>query len=155
MPLQVEEDPDFSRLERRFARAGLVVLVVLVVSAALGLLGDGPLNPARVEQGDLRVDYPRFARQRAEAVWRVSLAPDESAAGVELVVARSLLDPQALELIWPQPDAVIYDGEAIRLRYLARPGLVVLRLRPQSAGLLSGEISLPGRQVRVSTIVYP
>jgi hypothetical protein len=158
--LQVDEDLDFQRREWAFQRAGWVVLLLLVVAAALGLFGSGPLSDALAEDGSgtLRVEYERFARFHGPATVKVELGPgsvtqDEA----RLVLSRRFVERIAQLEIAPEPDQAEMGADTFTYVFRARePGSVTLRYLPDHFGTLDTTIAIEdGPAVEISQFVYP
>ena len=67
MPLELHQDPRFTRRIAAIQRAGWVVMGLVIAAALLGLFGAGPLSRATAEAADgtLRLEYDRFGRLSA------------------------------------------------------------------------------------------
>ena len=76
--LELGQDLPFQRRTWLVQRVGWGVVLLLLLAAAAGLLGRGPLSEktARSADGALGVRYGRFVRHRAPTTVQLQLAPD-------------------------------------------------------------------------------
>jgi hypothetical protein len=159
--LEVDQDLEFQRRDWTFERAGWVAMLVVVVAALLGLLGDGPLSRAAGTTADhsLRVEYGRFERHGARARLTLFVRRDSTAgSAASLWIADEFLRGISLEHIEPQPvrqvsvgDRTLFDiavaGDSARL---------TLSFTPLALGARRLELGLMGREpLTLSQFVYP
>lgn len=162
--LDLEQDLSFHRRELRAERVGWGLMLLVVVAALLGLFGSGPLSWGQTQSADgqLEVEYDRFARDLAPTELRLTLHPDP-AQGEEVRVwlSRDFLQRVQLQQITPEPQSVETGPGRLTYTFPAAPAgspvRVVFRGQTQGSGLLRGNAGLPGTaaEVRFSTFIYP
>ncbi|MGH7946140.1 MAG: hypothetical protein ACREF9_14175 [Opitutaceae bacterium] len=123
--LESDENLAFQNRSRSCETAGRWVVALLVAGALAGLLGSGPLS--RVETatpaGDLRVEYPRFARTDATYRIVVYAGPGAVVNGeVDVWIDASLMNVLQVEAIVPEPAAVELDRDRIVYRFRVSDG---------------------------------
>jgi hypothetical protein len=102
--LELEQDPHFQRLDWRLQRAGWGLMLLLIVSAASGLLGRGPLARTTIAPAGspLTVEYNRLIRHGTEE--RLTLRLDALASGEARVTLDSaLLSAIQIRRLTPRP----------------------------------------------------
>ncbi len=105
--LELEQDPDFQRLDWRAQRAGWALMFLIVVAAASGLLGRGPLAKATIAPAGstLRVEYHRLIRHGTEE--RLTLRLGARAPGdARVTLDSTLLSSIEIRRVTPRPTRV-------------------------------------------------
>jgi hypothetical protein len=159
--LDIDQDLEFQRRDWTFERVGWIVMLLLLVAALVGLLGQGPLSKSERASPDnsLRVEYDRFERHGASAELTLFVRRD-SAAGpaVSVWVKDDFLRGIQLDQIAPEPvrqvsvgDRTLFDiavaGDSARL---------TLAFRPKKWGARRIELGIMGREpLTLSQFVYP
>jgi hypothetical protein len=161
--LQIKQDLDYQRREWAFERAGWGVMLLLVVAALLGVLGQGPLSHTETDgpDGTFRLEYDRFLRHRAETELSVHLSAEKTGRSeVRLWLGQNYLDRVLLNQVTPPP-AHVEAGEGrsvfvFRVADRGRPARIVFHIEPQSAGSLPGRAGLDGDNgLSFNQFVYP
>jgi hypothetical protein len=148
--VELSEDMRHERREWTAQRVGWVLMALLVGAALAGAFGSGPLARARAAAPGLEVEYPRFARDDADAELTVRLA------GGQLWLGRELLERFELELVTPPPDRVAMQGDRWIYDHGGAPAEVTLRVRPRTPGASSVRLgAVGGGEVRLEQLVYP
>ena len=148
--LEIDEDLAFERREQRVERIGLALLVALVIAAALGLLGSGPLSHATTRADGLTVDYQRFSRYQTSETLTLRLGAEAiEAPEVRVWLDRGYLDGVRLESVVPPPVRVEGASDRVVLVFAVaepeRPLSVTLTLQPDRIGRLHGRAGLEDR----------
>lgn len=105
--LELEQDPEFQRLDWRLQRLGWGVMLLFILAAASGLLGRGPLAKATIARpgSPLTVEYNRLIRHGTEE--RMMLRLDSLAPGETRVTLDSaLLAAIEIRRVTPYPTRV-------------------------------------------------
>lgn len=161
--LEIDDDMAFERRLWRAQRVGRVALLALVIAAALGGAGDGPLSAARARSagGEVGLEYQRFLRVQSGSEFRVYVAPQHVAAGrVRLWLGRDYDRDMLLREVSPRPVEVenVADGLIYHFAVAdaAAPFLATFRVEPQRFGRRSLQVGLPdGERLAVWQFVYP
>ena len=139
-------------------------MLLISLSALLGLFGDGPL--AEVEAGSdqtgLRVEYERFVRQDAPGaltanIGRAAIRPDSI---LQIWLDRKWLEEMELKQITPEPDSTRLEADRVvyffRVNPAAAPVRIMWYLETHALGRSHGRIGIPGGPtVSYSQFAYP
>lgn len=158
-------DPAFQQLEWRLQRIGWILLSSLVLAAATGIFGGGPLGKetAATPDGAVRVQYDRFLHSYQVSRLRIVLAPEAVAdAPIRLSLNRELLDAVTVRQITPRPrmeqpgvgECVLVFDDA------PAPGTgplqIMIQVEPESAGPLEVRLRVnDAALVQFRQFVYP
>ena len=132
-----------SGLERWATRAGLLLLVLVVVAGASGLLGPRKGSTSASASGyELRVEYPSITRAGEPAPLHIQV---ESAAGfgktIELELCDDLFDDLDFQSWYPNPSAETGDASTLTYEFDPPDGNVFeVSLDARSAPGAFGEI---------------
>jgi hypothetical protein len=160
--LEIDEDLAFQRRSWAVQRAGWVAMGSVLVLAAAGLLGSGPLSRQNVVVPGLSVEYKRFTRYETPETLTVRVDPAATRApDVRLWVDRRYLERVVVESVVPAPLRV--EAAAEQLVYvfpMSRPGeriTIAFRLQAEHIGPAQGRIGLVGAEpvAAFRQFVYP
>lgn len=159
--LKLQADERFHRREWIVQRVGWGIMCLLVIAAAAGLLGPGPLSLARAgDERTLLVEYQRFGRLETVDELRIVVGSDVLNGGdVKMWFDRALLDRAQIQRFDPEPSHA--RGEADRVVFEFdlqedQPAIVVLSMRWQRVGRASGRIGIEGgAMVSINQFIYP
>jgi hypothetical protein len=161
--LESRENLAFQERSWRWQSVGRWTTGLLVVAAFAGLMGGGPLSHAEAAtpDGNLRVEYPRFARNDSSHRILVFAGAEAVVDGrVELSIDAALLDVLQIESVAPEPEAAeLGRGEMVyRMRAGAMEGLapIVLQVKTGGIGRHVGRLGLRGGSaVTIALWLYP
>jgi hypothetical protein len=160
--LEIDQDEEFERRSFIVQRAGWILMAALVVAAAAGLLGSGPLARATAAApGAFTVEYDRLTRYQSDQALHVYLEPAVTRGRETRVwLNRQFLDSSKIESVVPTPLRV--EGQADRLYYvfqMAKPGdplFIAFNIQAEQIGLVDGRVGLSeGHEVAFKQLVYP
>jgi hypothetical protein len=152
--LEIDEDIAFQRREWRWQRIGRWILTALVLMAALGLFGNGPLSHATAGSADdaIRMEFERFIRVGAtdRMVLHVRLEAGPGAAPIEVRLARAYFDGVRIHAITPPPLGIEVGPADVVVRFARPTGItgtatIVFEVEPLGIGRLRGTVRLPSR----------
>lgn len=110
-------DIEFQQMEWLVQRIGWAVMVLIVVGAAVGVLGNsGPLAEASRTAGDgsFEVHYHRLDRHHGPGKLTVEVAPEAVRDGeVRLWVDRDFVDRAGIKRVVPEPESVEIEPERV------------------------------------------
>ena len=158
----IDQDEAFERRSFHVQRAGWIVMALIVMAAATGLLGSGPLaKSTAAAAGAFTVEYERLTRYQAAQTLQIHLQPAVTGRREARVwLSRQFLDSSKIDTIVPTPVRV--EGSADRIHYvfhMAKPGdplLVSFNIQAEQIGLVDARIGVDdGHEVRVKQFVYP
>lgn len=160
--LHAGDDTEFEKAWWRIEIGIWVFLVLLIGSAATGLLGRGPLakKKASSPDGRLVVNYDRISRFKTPSATIVQISP--SGAGghdISLWVNDTLVRHLGLSKVVPDPErsepgpgGVTYTW---RVGDITRPFAVRLDLEPDQPGVFNEEFRTETGQVKVRSVTLP
>lgn len=156
--LEIEEDVAYQRAEWTVQRIGWLLMALVVLAAALGFAGTGPVSRRSLVApgGNLRLGYERFIRRNAPALLTVHVPPGHD----RVWMRQSFLGTIRLIGIEPEPAAAIPAGDHLVYRFTTRhpdSGFdLVIRFEPESVGGNRGAIGVPGGDsLTFRQFVYP
>ena len=152
-----------NRREYWVERGAWVGMLLIVLAAALGALGPGPLSRRQAESpdGTLRVRYESMERYQSPSELHITwIGKSLPAAPVELSISRPLVDRTELIHLTPPPAHVETRGGAVVLTYdataLADARPIVYRFRHEHFGPIAFDVGLVGGPtVRARQFVWP
>ena len=159
--IEVDQDLDHARSLWRVQRFGWVVMLLIVIGAALGLFGHGPLADGQARAEGLTLNYDRFARHGATSSLEAEIEPQALRGDtLTLWMTRKYLEGAELESVIPEPARVATRGDLVVFTFMtaerSRPTRITFKLRPDEywseharAGIDGGE-SVSFRQ-----FIYP
>jgi hypothetical protein len=144
-------------------RIGKIVFVVILLCAALGFLGPGPLTSRQSTSPDraLRVDHYLIERVHAPAELCIQLNdPFEANGFIELAISRTFTDDVSIESITPEPENVEIRQARLVYRFrasnLSGDARVIFRYQHDKFGWLRYQVGIEnGPTVDVSQFVCP
>ena len=152
--LQIDEEPAFQQRMWRLERIGWWGIAVILLGAAAGLFGHGPVSRATLELTDrttpahpMTLDYERFGRAHSESQFSFSrpAAPPQAETLSLWLSDDYLTDVEVLRIT---PDPVFQELESNGVRYNFRfekgPQHIVFRFKATRGGGLSGAFRLNG-----------
>jgi hypothetical protein len=161
--LDIDQDLAFERRSRVVESVGIWVMVAVVVAAALGLLGSGPLSAATARTEGLVLDFQRISRYQSSETLSLRVDPAVMRGPeVRVWLDRAYLDGVQLERVVPTPVRTeSAPGRVVFVVAVAEPGhplTLTFSLQPSRLGLLRGRVGLDataGGAVAFRQLVLP
>jgi hypothetical protein len=160
--LDLASDASFQKIEWRAQRWGWTVWLVVVVSAALGLIGPGWLSDVqrRSPDGQLVVRYGRFLHYHNPTELEISLTAPPPSGQWKITLSRALLDRLQITRIEPEPERNEIEADGVSYFFRsdahAASAKVVFHVEYERYGRASGTVALAGAEpVSVDQFVYP
>jgi hypothetical protein len=161
--IDIDEDMAFQRRTWIAERIGWSLFGLVLVAAALGLFGTGPLaeTEATSPDGSVGLRYERFARTATETGMTAEIDAAPQVDGIfRLRLGPELSERYLLVRVQPEPRRMLLEGRAIVLELAAepsgRPTSLRLWLKPDRPGLIQSEVGLVGGQpLAFWQLVYP
>jgi hypothetical protein len=154
--LPIDDDPQFHRIGWTVQRIGWVALAAFLGAALLGVFGHGPVSRTTARDGDLAVEYQRFARREAPSEVRIEVPADPDGRA-RISLDEHFTDAMRIATIVPEPIAST-TGERVGFEFLVAPGElahVIVRFEPERVGSTSTELRGGDRSVRIAQLVWP
>lgn len=157
----VQEHMRWQRIEWRIQRIGFVLLLAMVIGGACGLFSKGFLSDRTIASpnGELQVEYERFARQQSDMAMKIRLHPLRDKL-YRITLSGDGIDNFQLQSVQPQPLRAESRDRSLTLWYqtqsLNQGASVWLGGQPQSPGTYRFTVSdSEGAQVQFTQWVYP
>ncbi|QHM70092.1 hypothetical protein [Mixta intestinalis] len=157
----VQEHMRWQRIEWRIQQCGYVLLIAIVICGACGLFSKGFLSDRRIAapQGNLQVEYERFARQQSDAAMTIHLRSSHPGA-YRITLSGNGVDNFQLQSIQPQPLRAESGEHSLTLWYHAQNvphgASIWLGGQPQSPGRYRFNVAdNSGAQLQFTQWVYP
>jgi len=157
----VAEDMRLQQATWRAQSLGWALLGLLLVAALLGAFSQGPLSSATAvsDGGGLAVDYERLQRSGAGDSVTIRVLALPGGEDLRIGLGRVFLKANMIESVSPPPPDTAVAADGIELVYpppASLPAEIHLAIRPQSAGLSRGTITLNGGETaRLTQFTYP
>lgn len=153
--LQIDEQLDAHRRGWVVQRYGLLFILVLVASAAIGIFGDGLTSSVRESANSVTVESERF--YRFEARMEVKITASDTGGG-ELTVAfpGAYLKHFRIESIQPEPKENVNMNGAVQYTFEGTGAAeIIFFLIPQKAGSIRGSVTVNEHRFDLRHFIYP
>lgn len=137
-------------LVQRLARA---IFVLIILAAAAGLFGGGPLSRTSTADAGTQLDYDRFIRQKSRLVFHAVATGDTTTLRID-----GLILPTDQLVVRPEPVSQTASNDARTLTFETVPGrpfIVELEWTPQRPGVREGTVAVDDARLNVWSLVYP
>jgi hypothetical protein len=159
---EVDEDMEFQRRDWAFERAGWFGLLLVLVAAGTGLMGNGPLSDAEAASPDraLVAEYSRFERHGASATLTVLVARQgASDSTVRVWLGNEYMKGILLEQVVPEPNSQLSSASRMTYEIPLAPeadtARVTFHFRPETIGARRLVLGSASHQLALSQFVYP
>ena len=158
--LDIDQDLEFQRRDWTFERIGWLAMLLVIVAALVGFLGDGPVSRAQARASDqsIRVEYGRFARRGAMTELTVVVRRDSSSNAVTLWVSDTFLRGVHVKGIEPDPVRQLSAGDRTLFDIVvaADSARLTFAFTPRETGARRVELGLMGREpLALTQFVFP
>ena len=161
--LEIDENLPFQRKAWRAQRIAFFLLLVITGLSVAGLFGSGPLSRTINVQPDtgLKVEFERFVRYGAPNRLKFELPAGVANDGkVDLWLSKAWVEAVKIESIAPEPSESLSHPDGFTYSFKvsdpARPGWVIFRTVPRTAGMLHAEAAVAeATPLEFSQFVYP
>ncbi len=154
--LEVGYDPTFESRWRHIEHGSHVFMILVVLAALAGLLGQGPLSHRTDKSGDgrLAVDFEPLARYGTTTQVTLHLSNSlpgarnelEPTTPVNVIVTSQLVEPMGLQRVFPQPARTAAVGADISYTFNIPPGKESAMIRFVLKPAVVGPVWLLARQ---------
>ena len=149
----------FQRREWLVQRIGWVLIGLVLLAAALGVFGSGPLAKRMSANPALQIDYEWLTRNHSQTTWKLTPRAPPVDGRYRVVLDANWAQHFQVNAIQPQPSSSsladgrwVYEFEARDARALQ----IVFHVETRKAGMLEGSIQLnDAAPLQVALFVYP
>lgn len=152
--LQIEEDIDLHITSWSMQRIGWCMMLAILVSAALGLFGNGVLSEKKLSVNGASISYERFSRYENNTALEIEASDLNGATSVRFdpEFARSF----KVEKINPEPSGQkIQGGARIDSFRVEGRGQITYFISPRQRGRRTYGLQVNDSEFRVTQYVYP
>lgn len=160
--LHAGDDREFERTWWRIEIGIWIFLVLLIVTAATGLLGRGPLAKRKVSSPDgrLLVNYERVSRFKTPSSTIVHISPVQPhGKEVSLWVNDTMMKHLGLSKVVPQPDEAEPGPDGVTYKWEVGEGApsfeVRFDLEPDQPGVFEEEFKTETGGVKMRSVTLP
>ena len=152
--LEIEEDLPWTERSWKIQRAGWVLLLLFVSSAALGVFGNGWLSKVHRQLNEYSVDYERFGRYGMPQ--QIKLMAPSKEGKVVFTFPQSFTELYEIQSITPQPYRQNFDQANITMEFAANaPVLLMLEIEAEKIGSHSVQFKINDQVFTISQFIYP
>lgn len=153
--LEIDESIDLHILAWRIQPVAWFIIILFIVTGALGLYGTGWLSKVSFTRNEVTVNYERYFRNGAEM--KIKIDDWNKFDQTELIFSRDYLTHFSIGSIVPEPDEVAISGGDVHYFFKGSPGTRTISffVVPQEAGKISGQLTVNQSVFHLSHIIYP
>jgi hypothetical protein len=135
-------------------KAGLALLIGLVLCCGFGLFGDGVASKRKLHANGVEIEFQRY--YRFEAPMDVKVEMKSNTVGNTISFPSGYLKNFKIESIVPEPSENKFNGDQVEY-YFDGGGriLVTFHFIPQTIGNIAATINVNQKPVTISHFIYP
>jgi hypothetical protein len=151
--LEIEEEIGLHKKGWVVQRVGWVLLFAFILSAVLGLFGEGPLSKRVVNTGTIKTEYERFGRHEHETPIKF----DSKSESISIVsVPQHYLNEFKLSKVVPEPESQSSSEGYINYTFKGEHNYnVTFYFDPLKFGNESGVIKVNSYSIPFNQTIYP
>lgn len=159
--IELNEDLPFQERIWRAERIGWILMGVLLLLAALGVFGAGPLSWTTVPEngGAVQVEYGRFQRASAPAGMTVRVSGAATAdTPLSIELSEAFLRAYRIDAIRPEPAQWLPQDRGLRVSFETggRDFVINFHLRAERIGYFVPTLRTgAGKPVALPVVIYP
>lgn len=161
--LEINQDLEFQYRAWKRQKTAWRIMVLVLLSALMGLLGDGPLSDAKAGEKNEKmwIEYQRLTRFQSLTKLQINLSQDTGNQGeLRINFNRDYMQNSQIQQITPPPYYVETGQKHItyvfRQTQPPQPTTLTFYLQPERIGIITAEIQLPEEKpIKFKQLVYP
>lgn len=152
--LQLDDEIELHQTGWIIQRIGWALIVLVVIAAAFGFFGTGPVSRKEVSDSENTIRYERFARY--ESPMNVLVFTSGEGEVVNISISQTYLNSLRLDKITPSPSSQrIENGMTIFTFPVNGPATINFFVQPTRAGTISGTFQVNRSVFEIRHFVYP
>ncbi|WP_276370943.1 hypothetical protein [Chryseolinea sp. H1M3-3] len=152
--LQIDEHMSMQERGWKVQAVGLYFIFALVLTAAVGLYGDGLISARKITNGHVTVEYQRQYRFQARMEIKVQLQNSTDGAMVSFPTA--YLKKFEVASIVPQPNENKFQDDRVHYLFKGSDGMsITFYLIPQHVGNINGSIQVNNKEFDINHFIFP
>jgi hypothetical protein len=153
--LEIDEHLLMQERGWRVQAAGLYFLYSLVLTAALGLFGDGLISNNKSQQNEVQVEHERFYRFEAPMEIKVELK-NVTGENITISFPHEYLKSFEVESIVPEPDKNISKGNMVQYIFNGTGNMnITFYFTPRTVGITEGSIEVNNNRFALNHFIFP
>jgi hypothetical protein len=151
--LDLNEHLEMQQSGWNFQRVGLYCILIIVLTAAMGLYGNGVISRKMHTEGSAWVELDQFFRQNAKMQLRVGT---ESAKKVIISFSMHYLNHFEIDAIVPEPKESYFENDEIRYTFNGDDSITItFYLVPQDVGNIKGSLRVNENLFTINHLIFP
>ncbi len=154
--LEIEEHLSIQERGWQIQAVGLYFILAMVLTAAVGLYGDGLISKKRVSDKDTTVEYQRFYRFQSRMELKVELTQTSGGNNVMVTFPGKYLESFQVDSILPEPAKNVISGEQLQYYFNGTGNsTITFYLIPRSIGAIHGAIEVNNSRFELNHFIFP
>jgi hypothetical protein len=134
---------------------GMYLILAIVLTAALGLYGDGPISKRTIEN-IATVEYQRFYRFQSRMALKVQMDNTNNPKGLAVMFPTKYLRHFQVDSVLPEPEKTIINGDQIQYQFNGKGNIMItFYLIPQRIGTIDGSMEVNNNRFVVNHFIFP
>jgi hypothetical protein len=153
-PLQLNEDIGLHIKGWKIQRIAWIVIIILLVLAALGLFGTGPLSHRTVSKNGDTLKYEHFGRFQSQTELEFTVNKENGV--TQVVFPQAYIDNFQIERITPLPEKTEMLHRSIVYTFdITDRGKIIFYMIPQTNGTIKGTVAVNNIVFDLLQYIYP
>jgi len=151
--LDIKEHLKMQESGWNFQRVGLYCILIFVLTAAVGLYGNGVSSKKTMTQGNTRIEFQQFFRQEAKMQLKISTDSHEKAI---ISFPTHYLNHFEIDAIVPEPSDSYFENGEIRYAFNGDDAMMItFYLVPQKVGKIRGSLRVNEDSFKIYHLIFP
>lgn len=154
--LEVDEHLPMQERAWKWQAIGLYFILAMVLTAAAGLYGDGPISKKSVGESMATVEYQRFYRFQSRMELKVKLTKTNNANNVTVTFPVEYLQHFKVDSVLPEPEKNMVNGGELQYYFNGTGNFdIIFNLIPQSIGAIDGSLEVNKSRFELNHFIFP
>lgn len=154
--LEIEEHLPMHERGWKVQTVGMYLILALVLTAAVGLYGDGLVSKKRVSEDIATVEYQRFYRFQARMELKFKLNIPDGGNDVVVRFPGKYLESFQVDSVLPEPEKNVINGEQVEYHFNGSGyTTITFYLIPRRIGSVGGSIEVDKSSFDVDHFIFP
>jgi hypothetical protein len=133
---------------------GLTFIFFIVLSAAAGLYGEGPLSKRIEKSPNATLEYQRFNRYQHETELKVNIQQTNGV--VTVAIPNDYLEQVEIKSIQPEPKSNKIEGGYVKYSFEGSgTSNITFFIKPQNYGAISGGVDVNDQRFLFNQFIFP
>lgn len=151
--LELDEDLDLHERGWLIQKFGWVMVLGIVLTAALGLFGNGVLSSKHEKSGSVMLEYERFNRYEHEMELLVQSSGESI---TTIALPQAYMKDMRLVRVVPEPESNEAIGDNVTFNFIGTHNIVSIYVRPEQTGTINALVAVnDDARFNISHFIYP